>query len=96
MMAQPGCTCGEPSPGDAEGPAPSICRAPDIGAAAPARAGEAGKQKATWSRRVTGLRFLRINSPVCRPGGGRLPGAPLMSSASQGSLAGVRRGDDRV
>lgn len=30
---------------------------------------------------MTGLHFLHINSPVCLPGGGRLPGALLMSLA---------------
>lgn len=42
--------------------------------------GARGKQKETGSWRALGLRFLRINRPVCRPGGGRLPGALLMSS----------------
>lgn len=42
MMAQGRDARAEsPAGGDAEGPAPSICRAPNIGAAAPARAGEA-------------------------------------------------------
>lgn len=69
-----------------EGPTPSTCQAPNIDKQQPGRGAGAREAEGNLELEVTGLRFLRINSPVCRPGGGRLPGALLMSLALQESL----------
>lgn len=52
-----------------------------------------GEREAEGKLELEGDRavFPHINSPVCHSGGEYLPGALLMSSASQESFAGVSR-----